>query len=89
MWADTRDGGIAVNGNSRISVRLEEGAKRRKQLGHYLGGVLAYGGELYWGSDRLHHLERRLTLLGALREPIDATVLQSIVPDFEPTLKPK
>ena len=87
MWADTRDGGIAVNGNSRISVRLEEGAKRRKQLGHYLGGVLAYGGELYWGPDRLHHLERRLTLLGALREPIDATVLQSIVPDFEPTFE--
>ena len=33
---------------------------RRKKLGHYLGGTLYYGGEWYWGLDRLHYLEKRL-----------------------------
>ena len=29
----------------------------RKKWGHYLSGVIYYEGELYWGIDRLHHLE--------------------------------
>jgi len=37
----------------------------RKRLGHYLGATFHYGGEWYWGIDRLHHLERRLQELGA------------------------
>ena len=37
---------------------------RREKLGHYLGGTLYYGGEWYWGLDRLHYLETRLTQLG-------------------------
>lgn len=36
----------------------------RQQLGHYLGAMLYYGGEWYWGIDRLHHLETRLQALG-------------------------
>ena len=87
MWSDELDRSIAVNSDLQISDRLMVGTKRREKLGHYLGGVLAYGGELYWGPDRLHHLERRLTLLGALQDPIDATVLQPIVPDLEPKLE--
>ena len=35
--------------------------ERREKLGHYLGGTLYYGGEWYWGLDRLHYLEERLT----------------------------
>ena len=31
--------------------------------GHYLSGMLYYGGEWYWGLDRLVHLERRLNEL--------------------------
>ncbi len=87
MWRDELVGSIGVNSDLQMSDRLIVGTKRREKLGHYLGGVLAYGGELYWGPDRLHHLERRLTLLGALREPIDATALQPIVPDLEPRLE--
>lgn len=40
---------------------------RRKKLGHYLGGTLYYGGEWYWGLDRLHYLEDRLHELGLLK----------------------
>ena len=36
-----------------------------KTLGHYQGGMIHYGGEWYWGIDRLHYLEDRLTALGA------------------------
>ena len=42
----------------------------RKKLGHYLGAMLYYGGEWYWGLDRLHHLERRLQALGAQRSGV-------------------
>lgn len=40
---------------------------RRETLGHYSGAMLYYGGEWYWGIDRLHYLEARLETLGLLR----------------------
>lgn len=46
----------------------EAGSALRQRLGHYLGAMFHYGGEWYWGVDRLWHLERRLRSLGALRE---------------------
>jgi 2-hydroxychromene-2-carboxylate isomerase len=46
----------------------DSGSEERARLGHYSGAVFHYGGEWYWGVDRLHHLERRLDSLG-LRRP--------------------
>ncbi|MEO8543422.1 MAG: DsbA family protein [Burkholderiaceae bacterium] len=43
----------------------------RKRLGHYLGAMLFYAGEWYWGVDRLHHLETRLQQLGAQRDGVN------------------
>ena len=37
------------------------GTKKRDSLGHYLGAMVYYGGEWYWGVDRLPYLEERLT----------------------------
>ena len=54
---------------------------RRKKLGHYLGGTLYYGREWYWGLDRLHFLEDRLTQLGARKEGAGG-------PIYEPPSKP-
>ena len=34
-----------------------------KSNGHYLSAMLHYGGEWYWGLDRLEHLERRLNAM--------------------------
>ncbi|WP_341238217.1 DsbA family protein, partial [uncultured Limnobacter sp.] len=42
----------------------------REKLGHYLGGMLYYEGEWYWGIDRLYHLEQRLQELGAQRNGV-------------------
>ncbi len=51
-----------------IAQTLEQATQRRDDLGHYLGATLYYGGEWYWGVDRLHYLERRLSELGAARD---------------------
>lgn len=43
---------------------LQAGAALRKKLGHYLGATLYFEGEWYWGCDRLHYLEQRLSEAG-------------------------
>ena len=40
-----------------------------KDQGHYLHGMLHYGGEWYFGLDRLEHLERRLNELALSASP--------------------
>ncbi|MCK5911262.1 MAG: DsbA family protein, partial [Caulobacter sp.] len=44
------------------------GDARRDSLGHYLDAMFYYGGEWYWGLDRLHYLEARLVQLGAAKQ---------------------
>lgn len=46
---------------------LAAGSALRDDTGHYLGATFHYGGEWYWGVDRLHYLEARLQELGLLR----------------------
>lgn len=38
--------------------------RRLKKLGHYSSATVHYGGEWYWGVDRLHYLVDRLESLG-------------------------
>ncbi len=61
LWS----GGALPAGGVSGAAALAEGGARREKLGHYLGGMLHYEGEWYWGVDRLHYLERRLRGLGA------------------------
>jgi 2-hydroxychromene-2-carboxylate isomerase len=46
---------------------VREGDQLRRRLGHYLGATFHYGGEWYWGVDRLDHLEARLAAQGLRR----------------------
>ncbi|MGI9330701.1 MAG: DsbA family protein [Gammaproteobacteria bacterium] len=48
---------------------LERGSARLAELEHYSGATFYYGGEWYWGVDRLFHLEQRLRELGACKVP--------------------
>jgi len=48
---------------------LEQGNARRAELKHYSGAMFYYGGEWYWGIDRLHYLEARLAELGVDNSP--------------------
>jgi 2-hydroxychromene-2-carboxylate isomerase len=43
--------------------QLTENSHLLKSLGHYASATLYYGGEFYFGLDRLGHLERRLNTL--------------------------
>ena len=54
--------------SSSAETIVNEGTKRREKLGHYSGAMFYYGGEWYWGVDRLYHLENRLIDLKA-RKP--------------------
>ncbi len=49
----------AVSGES-VRPLLERNLTELQRAGHYQPGMLSYGGEWYWGIDRLHYLERRL-----------------------------
>ncbi|ARU59330.1 DSBA-like thioredoxin domain-containing protein [Oleiphilus messinensis] len=51
-------------------------------MGHYLGAMIHYGGEWYWGIDRLDHLEQRLASLG-LGQPENNTSIE-----FDRTYRP-
>jgi 2-hydroxychromene-2-carboxylate isomerase len=54
-------------GLSGESVRpaLEANYVALERAGHYQSGMLHYGGDWYWGVDRLGHLEQRLKREGA------------------------
>lgn len=51
-----------------VQAHIARADALREKLGHYLGGMLYYEGEWYWGIDRLYHLEQRLQELGAQRD---------------------
>ena len=53
---------------------VSAGTAKRKALRHYSGAMFYYGGEWYWGVDRLYHLEMRLAALGADRTPGESLI---------------
>lgn len=60
---------------------------RLRTLGHYQGGMIYYGGEWYWGLDRLHYLEAQLAEIGARRSAApDAPIFAPpVTPSATPT----
>lgn len=61
-----------------------DGANARlRLLGHYQGGMIHYGGDWYWGLDRLHYLERRLTRMGRRRDASPDALI------FDPPTRPQ
>lgn len=64
LWSG-QDVSAAADGSDGGDDSISSNSDRRDELGHYLGATLYYGGEWYWGVDRLHYLEARLRELGA------------------------
>jgi 2-hydroxychromene-2-carboxylate isomerase len=50
-----------------LEAALQEGTELRDKLGHFAGSTFFFGGEWYWGVDRLVHLETRLDAMGLTR----------------------
>lgn len=69
--ADTRVAGQADH-------VIAESQALQKRLGHYNSAMLHYGGEWYWGVDRLHYLASRFDELGLARPEKGNTRLASI-----------
>lgn len=73
LWSGDEGGllGLAENGTSvaELNAALDRGSARLSKYKHYSGAMFFYGGEWYWGVDRLFHLENRLRELGACKEP--------------------
>lgn len=86
LWADAP----TPSGEGEAASLKAEGDALRARLGHYLGCVLHYAGEWYWGLDRLRYLEERLADLGARRTgaPVEPVYAQPFVPrgDASPAL---
>jgi 2-hydroxychromene-2-carboxylate isomerase len=51
------------------AATLDAGSARLAKLGHYSGAMFHYGGEWFWGVDRLFYLEQWLRDSGACRDP--------------------
>jgi 2-hydroxychromene-2-carboxylate isomerase len=74
LWAGDEAGlqsQATVHGSAstdQCAARIAAGTQRRAELKHYSGAMFYYGGEWYWGVDRLYQLERRLAALGADRQ---------------------
>jgi 2-hydroxychromene-2-carboxylate isomerase len=64
-----------------LQAKLSAGDEHLAALSHYSGAMFYYGGEWYWGVDRLYHLEKRLAALGADNDP-DASLIVDR-PDLE------
>ena len=61
LWA----GKIETGAPTIMGDACAKGDAERARLGHCMGAMLFYGGEWYWGIDRLHYLESRLRSVGA------------------------
>ena len=53
-----------------VSKKLNSGNEIRNNCDYYFGSAFYYEKELYWGVDRLNHLETRLAELGAKEQLI-------------------
>jgi 2-hydroxychromene-2-carboxylate isomerase len=76
LWTGRTDGvwpggPLAPSDAATASSHQAAADRLRQQLGHYLGAMFFYGGEWYWGIDRLYHLEQRLQSLGAQKAGAD------------------
>ena len=73
LWGDDASALEAIAAGRDLADEAEAfsaeagGTSTRARLGHYLGAMFHYGGEWYWGMDRLGHLEARLEALGTRR----------------------
>ena len=68
VWSgESVDVGLSSVTSAEAKAALDSGSARLAQLNHYSGAMLFYGGEWYWGVDRLFHLEQRLRDLGACK----------------------
>ncbi len=58
---------LGATGAGQAEDVINRAKDRQQSLGHYNSATVHYGGEWYWGIDRLHYLLERLDGLGAAK----------------------
>ena len=71
--------------SEEVSEIIENGSNRQKELKHYSGAMFFYGNEWYWGVDRLHHLEKRLSALNLDNHPAEGLAFPRPNINFAPS----
>jgi 2-hydroxychromene-2-carboxylate isomerase len=71
-----RTSGVESSGGA--ASLIEKNQQLLRDLGHYNSAMLHYGGEWYWGVDRLHYLIERLHNLGVNKHSLVAPGIESI-----------
>ena len=66
------------NPGGEAGETIRQSRKLLRKLGHYNSAMLHYGGEWYWGVDRLHYLTQRLSELGLAASDSPDPLLESI-----------
>ena len=74
--AAAREAAGAQRGVAGAAIAASQALQQK--LGHYNSAMLHYGGEWYWGVDRLHYLTERLDALGVRRGDSPDAQLASI-----------
>ncbi|MDX1635468.1 MAG: DsbA family protein [Marinobacter sp.] len=74
--------------DAMVQARLVANESGLAREGHYLSATIHYGGEWYWGLDRLDHLERRLIEEGAAFAETDSVRFDRTYRDFCTTSTP-
>ncbi len=76
LWSGDAGFFADTSNASGVSAALDEGSRRRTELGHYSGAMFYYAGEWYWGVDRLFHLEARLRELDVCSAPTQSFLVE-------------
>lgn len=77
---------ITASADGAGKALLADNEERLLAMGHYNPAMLHYGGEWYWGVDRLPYLVERLDELGARRDGARLAKLASIRQAMQVTL---
>ena len=85
--AAARRSGSGIAGGAETVIAKSQ--QLQKRLGHYNSATLHYGGEWYWGIDRLHYLADRLDGLGVAQNELPNALLASIRQAMQITLPVK
>ena len=68
----------SIRSGGQGAAMLQRNQELLASQGHYNGATLCYGGEWYWGIDRLHYLAERLDALGLCRDQVSGARLASL-----------
>ncbi len=87
LWSGQDLPDIPLATGQEVEQHVLHSEESRRKKGHYLGAVFCYGGESYWGLDRLHYLEERLISLHACRGTNTSVIYPE--PTAELSIKPR